>query len=262
MMVTGALSSPMTMSGSASGFISSAVGPCRRASAWPANGGSAEAPSRAGRSATVAVPWQNSRRVICNGSSVGLRPVRIGLWLAGYTIVAMPGRSAKASGNGSLSLDGGAQAGERLAQILVLDGRQAVGDAGGARPGRAAAAGSAARAGAAAPGASAMRPIACQPKKRLTRSRITADRCWISSAAGPFDPQHQRRRFRASSSSAAARPVDLHRLAMGGDLGPGDVGPAGDDLGRGEALRLERCRSRSRRGNRKAAGENCARACS
>ena len=32
---------------------------------------------------------------------------------------------------------------------------------------------------------SAMRPIACQPKKRLTRSRITADRCWISSAAGP-----------------------------------------------------------------------------
>ena len=49
---------------------------------------------------------------------------------------------------------------------------------------------------------------------------------------------------------------------MGGDLGSGDLGPAGDDLGRGKALRFERiaqCRAATAR---KAAGENCARACS
>ena len=41
-----------------------------------------------------------------------------------------------------------------------------------------------------------MRPTACQPKKRLTRSRITADRCWISSAAGPSTRKHHCRRLR------------------------------------------------------------------
>ena len=64
MTVTGALSSPMTMSGSASGFISSAAGMVS-ASAKPSNGGSEETPSTAVASATVAVLWQNSRRVIC-----------------------------------------------------------------------------------------------------------------------------------------------------------------------------------------------------
>ena len=83
-----------------------------------------------------------------------------------------------------------------------------------------------------------MRPIACQPKKRLTRSRITADRCWISIAAGPST--------RSTSVAGSgglladrARPVDLDRLAVGGDFRADDVAPAGEDLGRGKALRFE-----------------------
>ena len=35
------------------------------------------------------------------------------------------------------------------------------------------------------PWRSANRPTALQPKKRLTRSRITSEACWISSAIGP-----------------------------------------------------------------------------
>ena len=54
-----------------------------------------------------------------------------------------------------------------------------------------------------------------------------------------FHPQHQRGRFRGASSPIGARPVDLHRLAVGGDFRADDVGPAGEDFGRGEALRLE-----------------------
>ena len=63
--VTDALSSPMTMSGRASGFISSAAG-IVSARAWLTKGGSEETPSTAVASAKVAVLWQNSRRVIRN----------------------------------------------------------------------------------------------------------------------------------------------------------------------------------------------------
>jgi len=47
---------------------------------------------------------------------------------------------------------------------------------------RAAAAGSRRDSG---PWRNARRPTALQPKKRLTRSRITSELCWISSAIGP-----------------------------------------------------------------------------
>ena len=54
-----------------------------------------------------------------------------------------------------------------------------------------------------------------------------------------FDPQHQRGGFRRLVADGA-RPGDLERLAVGGDLGTDDIGPAGNDFGRGKALRLER----------------------
>ncbi len=100
----------------------------------------------------------------------------------------MPGRHAKgpvlSCREGSLSLDGSAQAGQRLAQILVHDLRHSLGDAGrDGRIGRRRRAGFSLRRNGA--WRSEMRPIACQPKNRLTRSNTTADRCWISRAAGP-----------------------------------------------------------------------------
>ena len=88
---------------------------------------------------------------------------------------------------------------------------------------------------------SAIRPTACQPKKRLTRSRITADWCWISIAAGPST----RSTSVAGSDCLAvrrARPLQLDRLGIGRDLGADDVLPARHQLGRGEALLLERVR--------------------
>ena len=65
-MVTGALASPITMSGSASGFINSSVDTSAASAATPGKGGSEETPSTARLSAAVVVFWQNSRRVICN----------------------------------------------------------------------------------------------------------------------------------------------------------------------------------------------------
>ena len=65
MTVTGALSSPMLISGSASGFSRSAGGMVC-ASAAPSKRGSAETPSTARLSAATAVLWQNSRRVMRN----------------------------------------------------------------------------------------------------------------------------------------------------------------------------------------------------
>ena len=53
-----------------------------------------------------------------------------------------------------------------------------------------------------------------------------------------LNPQHQRgglRRFFAG----LPRPVDLERLAVRGNLHSDNVGPARNDLGRGESLRLE-----------------------
>jgi hypothetical protein len=61
MTVTGALSSPMTMSGKASGFINSPAGIVSAAKA--SNGGNEKTTAVA--SAKAAVLWQNSRRVIC-----------------------------------------------------------------------------------------------------------------------------------------------------------------------------------------------------
>ena len=53
-----------------------------------------------------------------------------------------------------------------------------------------------------------------------------------------LDPQDQRGWFRRFVA-CRARPVDFKRLAMGGDLRSDNVGPAKNDLGRGETLRLE-----------------------
>src|SRR5262249_44348651 len=53
-----------------------------------------------------------------------------------------------------------------------------------------------------------------------------------------LDAKHQRGKFRRKVTGP--RPVDFERLAVSRDLRPNDVRPAGDDLGRGKALRLER----------------------
>ena len=77
MTVTVALSLPMLISGSASGFISSAGGMGSAASAVLTKGGSAVVVSKAVASAKVALRWQNSRRVIRTGSSVGQKRRRM-----------------------------------------------------------------------------------------------------------------------------------------------------------------------------------------
>src|SRR5450759_1848512 len=146
------------------------------------------------------------------------------------------------SRKGSLSLDGRTQAGERLAQVLVLDRRQAGGDTGGdLRIGR------------------RWRGRRLAPAQRRLPQGDTADRLPAEEAVDPlqdhrrqmlnferrraFHPQHQGGRFRNAVVHVAGRicawPGDLHRLAMGGDFGACDIGPAGDDFGRSEALRLE-----------------------
>ena len=51
----------------------------------------------------------------------------------------------------------------------------------------------------------------------------------------PFDPQHQGPRL-GWTAVGGALPLDFFRLRMGGDLRSHDIGPAGDELGRGEAL--------------------------
>ena len=94
---------------------------------------------------------------------------------------------------------------------------------------------SASRGGRAAPAAAAGPPTACQPKKRLTRSRMIRDRCWISIAVGPSTRSTSVPGC-WSSLPIGARPLDLLGLAMGGDLRPDDLRPAGDQLGRGKAL--------------------------
>src|SRR4029079_15066284 len=76
-MVTGGFSSPIAISGNASGFISSLAG-----TVSAAKDGS-ETPSTAVASAKAAVVWQNSRRGICNGSIWGWNDSLNGHWLAG-----------------------------------------------------------------------------------------------------------------------------------------------------------------------------------
>ena len=82
---------------------------------------------------------------------------------------------------------------------------------------------------------SASRPTALQPKKRLTRCRMTSDECWISSASRALHPQHQRGRF-LRLSFHRPRPLHLQRLGVGGDFGAGDVSPARHQFARGKTL--------------------------
>src|SRR6185437_14942885 len=69
-----------------------------------------------------------------------------------------------------------------------------------------------------------MRPMACQPKNRFTRSRITADRCWISMAAGPST----RSTSVAGSGDASPEPEPIWRgqLIFSGSLWAAISGPA------------------------------------
>ncbi|MEI9803941.1 MAG: hypothetical protein WDN48_05075 [Pseudolabrys sp.] len=67
--VTDALSLPITISGNLSGFINSRSETVSAASAMPSRDGSADTPTTARLNATVAVLWQNSRRVMRNGNS-------------------------------------------------------------------------------------------------------------------------------------------------------------------------------------------------
>ena len=54
-----------------------------------------------------------------------------------------------------------------------------------------------------------------------------------------LDPQDERARLRCAAAGGP-RPLDPFRLRIGGNLGPGDLDPAGDERGRGEALPGER----------------------
>src|SRR6185437_16450447 len=90
MMVTGALSDPMIMSGNASGFINSAGGTVSAKARLP-KGDSAVVPRAAAAKATMAALWQNSRRLISKIDSVGLKIPEgsagewaSATWLAGY----------------------------------------------------------------------------------------------------------------------------------------------------------------------------------
>ena len=107
-----------------------------------------------------------------------------------------------------------------------------------------------------------MPPTACQPKKRLTRSRITPDRCWISIAAGP-STRSTSVAGSGGSPSCGARPLHLDPArAWAAISAPDDVGPAGDELGRGEALLRERVARASCAEARRADAGRFARACS
>ena len=165
-------------------------------------------------------------------------PVREGHWLAGQYNCGNAGPACQGVRRAQFLLIAAPSRRERLAQVLILDVRQGLRRCAPPSPDRARAlcGGSRWRSGA---WRKAMRPIACQPKKRLTRSRMTADRCWISSAAGP-STRSTSVAGSGFSSPMATRPADLKWLAVGGDLGSHDVGPAGNDFGRGKALRLER----------------------
>ena len=65
---------------------------------------------------------------------------------------------------------------------------------------------------------SAMRPTACQPKKRLTRSQDDRRRDAGFRSPPGLRPATPGCRARRASPSTGARPVDLDRLAMGGDF--------------------------------------------
>src|SRR5262249_62256755 len=69
-MVTGAFSSPIAISGKASGCISSLVG-TESAQASTVRGDNEETPNTAVASATTDVVRQNSRRGVCKGGSLG-----------------------------------------------------------------------------------------------------------------------------------------------------------------------------------------------
>ena len=68
-----------------------------------------------------------------------------------------------------------------------------------------------------------------------------------------LDPQHQRARLGASSPTGRARPLDFHRLAVGGDFGADDLAPARHQFGRGKALPGKASRRRPCRRGRAAA---------
>ncbi len=138
---------------------------------------------------------------------------------------------------GSISLDCSTQATECLAQVLILDVGQAFGDARRYR-----------RIELARPRLLAM------PKGSLAE-RNASDRLPTEEAVDPLKndrgqvldfecggtlyPQHQRGGLRFFIPDGTW-PADLKRFAVCCDLGSHDVSPAGNDFGRGKALRLER----------------------
>ena len=80
--------------------------------------------------------------------------------------------------------------------------------------------------------------MARQPRKRLTRSQITPGEVLNFDCRRALDAQHQRARL-ARSRRRRARPLDLDRLAVRGDLGADDLRPARDQFGRSKALPRE-----------------------
>ena len=78
-------------------------------------------------------------------------------------------------------------------------------------------------------------PMACQPKKRLTRSRMIAERCSNFERRRPFHPQHQCPRLRRVAV-LSARPPNFFGLGVFGDVGADDFRPSRHKLGRCKAL--------------------------
>ncbi len=104
-------------------------------------------------------------------------------------------------------------------------------------------------------------PTACQPKKRLTRSSDDAGQMLDLDRGRALDPQHQRRRARRPRRPLPRGHCILIGSRMGGDLRADDLRPAGDELGRGEALLGEGVSSRhvaEQIGERARGCESCA----
>ena len=203
--------------------------------------------------------WQNARRVMRTVGLQGLDHVPMGV-CEGDAKVEQWQAPPPGNRRGVSSLDRGAEAGKGEAQVAVQALRQARGDCG--RLGAGSGAGRADLTTGRARGAwrNARRPTAGQPKKRLTRSRITPDMCWISIAAGlpPAAPGSRS----GLCPALRARPYSFTGWECSATSGPAISFQRVTISAEAKPWRLSTSlKSRAER-TRKAAGENCARACS
>ena len=147
----------------------------------------------------------------------------------------MAGRGSAGRATGSISLDRGAEPRQRGPQFLVLHRGQGFGEFGHRCGVRRAASGAGLSRRDSGACRSASRPTALQPKKRLTRCRMTSEACWISSAIGPST-----RSTSVAGSCGCPSTGRGHWIFSGsewrGDLGARDLRPARHQFARGKAL--------------------------